>query len=438
MRFSAPPPRRLGARSSALSFAAISLCLTGCPGDDGETGASGESSSTTDDPTETSDTNPSTTMTTTVSDTTSASADTTDGSTTDVSTTTDAPTTGETTASDSSSSGGGSSGGSSGGSTSGGPACGDGVIGGDEVCDGDDLGGADCTSEGFAGGTLACLEDCSGFDTSSCDAAGNACADEFLAEIGAPALIGNTEMEDDDLDGSCGGAGGNDLVVEFTAPEAGTYAFDTYGSDFDTEIALFTDCDGATELACNDDFGGTLQSQVILDMRAGQVVLVMIDGFNGSVGNVSLNIGPPPVCGDDVAVPPAEYCDGTDIAGMTCAGLGLGGDTPTCAADCSAFDITSCDPPTGYGNCWVVPGPVICTADEQCVLDGLGGALCLEFDCVDVSDCGPALPTGTAAPTCEDLNADGSGECYLSCELGETCPDGMVCNTGVFCAWPMP
>ena len=37
-----------------------------------------------------------------------------------------------------------------------------------EVCDGTDLGGAVCTDQGCTGGTLACLSDCTGFDTSGC------------------------------------------------------------------------------------------------------------------------------------------------------------------------------------------------------------------------------------------------------------------------------
>jgi hypothetical protein len=46
--------------------------------------------------------------------------------------------------------------------------CGNDVIEGDEVCDGSDLGGETCQSQGFDGGTLACNGDCQGFDTSGC------------------------------------------------------------------------------------------------------------------------------------------------------------------------------------------------------------------------------------------------------------------------------
>ena len=46
--------------------------------------------------------------------------------------------------------------------------CGDHAAEPPEVCDGTDLTGQDCVSQGFGGGTLTCLSDCSGFDTSAC------------------------------------------------------------------------------------------------------------------------------------------------------------------------------------------------------------------------------------------------------------------------------
>ncbi len=46
--------------------------------------------------------------------------------------------------------------------------CGDGVINGEEVCDGEDLGEQTCKALGFDYGELACLPDCTGFDTSGC------------------------------------------------------------------------------------------------------------------------------------------------------------------------------------------------------------------------------------------------------------------------------
>lgn len=53
------------------------------------------------------------------------------------------------------------------------PGCGNDLVDGYDLCDGQDLAGHDCVSRGFTGGTLACLADCSGFDTSGCNTCGN-------------------------------------------------------------------------------------------------------------------------------------------------------------------------------------------------------------------------------------------------------------------------
>lgn len=53
--------------------------------------------------------------------------------------------------------------------------CGNDEIEGTEVCDGTDLGGETCSSQGFVGGTLACNEECDGFITSGCW--DNSCSD---------------------------------------------------------------------------------------------------------------------------------------------------------------------------------------------------------------------------------------------------------------------
>ncbi len=49
--------------------------------------------------------------------------------------------------------------------------CGNNLKEGTEICDGTDLGGQTCTTQGFASGTLACTSHCQSFDTSSCTSA---------------------------------------------------------------------------------------------------------------------------------------------------------------------------------------------------------------------------------------------------------------------------
>ena len=51
------------------------------------------------------------------------------------------------------------------------PVCGNNLIEVSEACDGTDLGGETCVSQGYDSGILSCLSDCSGFDTSGCSVA---------------------------------------------------------------------------------------------------------------------------------------------------------------------------------------------------------------------------------------------------------------------------
>jgi hypothetical protein len=52
--------------------------------------------------------------------------------------------------------------------------CGDNLREGTETCDGPQLGGQTCVSQGFDGGTLACNATCNGYNTAGCTECGNA------------------------------------------------------------------------------------------------------------------------------------------------------------------------------------------------------------------------------------------------------------------------
>ncbi len=64
--------------------------------------------------------------------------------------------------------------------------CGDGVREGTEVCDDLDLGDADCVSQGFSGGVLGCLADCTGFDTTACT---NTTNNTTPGHVGDPCML---------------------------------------------------------------------------------------------------------------------------------------------------------------------------------------------------------------------------------------------------------
>jgi hypothetical protein len=90
----------------------------------------------------------------------------------------------------------------------------------------------------------------------------------------------------------CGAAGGPDHTLRFTAPATGEYLFDTFGSTLDTMLSVGLDCDSDDLLQCNDDTGGS-QSEVELDLVAGQTALIVVEGENGTTGNWILNITAP-------------------------------------------------------------------------------------------------------------------------------------------------
>lgn len=164
-------------------------------------------------------------------------------------------------------------------------ACGNGVVEGVEVCDGVDLAGEDCTTQGFDVGTLACAAGCNAFDTAGCSLD---CAEQNLgSSVGSPVASGSTVGEDEDLAQSCG-AGGVDFVLRFTAPAAATFQFDTAGSSYDTVLSLHAMCGGAAA-ACNDD-NVDLTSLLTYPMGAGQEVLIAVSGYSGATGSWVLNI----------------------------------------------------------------------------------------------------------------------------------------------------
>lgn len=58
------------------------------------------------------------------------------------------------------------------------PQCGNGIVEGDEACDGAEFAGAvDCSSEGFVGGTIGCAADCT-IDVTGCDNCGDGIKDD--------------------------------------------------------------------------------------------------------------------------------------------------------------------------------------------------------------------------------------------------------------------
>ena len=78
----------------------------------------------------------------------------------------------------------------------------------------------------------------------------------------------------------CVDGGADDLSFTWTAPADGWYAFSTFGSDYDTALQVQEGCGGAV-LGCNDDTEG-LTSQVVLELTGGELVTVVVDGYDSA------------------------------------------------------------------------------------------------------------------------------------------------------------
>jgi hypothetical protein len=73
---------------------------------------------------------------------------------------------------------------------------------------------------------------------------------------------------------------GRDVTFQWTAPSMGTWRFDTTGSDYDTVLHVRDGVCGATVLGCDDDSASNYASRTDVSLRAGQVVTVVVSGFN--------------------------------------------------------------------------------------------------------------------------------------------------------------
>lgn len=90
---------------------------------------------------------------------------------------------------------------------------------------------------------------------------------------------------------------GNGVWYQFTPAFSGQVVVDTFGSDFDTGLALYSGACGAlTEVACNDDTGG-LTSQIAAGVSAGTTYYILAGGYSGYTGHLLIHLAltAPPV-----------------------------------------------------------------------------------------------------------------------------------------------
>lgn len=118
---------------------------------------------------------------------------------------------------------------------------------------------------------------------------GNACVVSGLSgTTNGHSRTASGELDEPDHDKTLGPT--NSVWWTWTAPQPGTLRVDTFGSDFDTVLAVYT---GSTvgaliEVAWADDFDGA-QSQVDAPVSAGAAYYVAVDGFGVDTGIITLN-----------------------------------------------------------------------------------------------------------------------------------------------------
>jgi hypothetical protein len=104
---------------------------------------------------------------------------------------------------------------------------------------------------------------------------------------------------------------GHTVWYEFTSSADTRINANTFGSDYDTGIAVYTGAQGdLTQIACNDDFNSS-QSSVTFDAVAGETYFIMVGGYGSAAGNLIFNVdvGQPPL-EVDLTVNPAGSVDG--------------------------------------------------------------------------------------------------------------------------------
>jgi len=88
-----------------------------------------------------------------------------------------------------------------------------------------------------------------------------------------------------------GDAGGKSVWWLWTAPFSGTVSINTFGSNFDTLLGIYTGgaVSSLSEVVSNDDSGFGLQSLVTFSATAGTTYMIAVDGYAAASGSIVLS-----------------------------------------------------------------------------------------------------------------------------------------------------
>jgi hypothetical protein len=291
------------------------------------------------------------------------------------------------------------------------PGCGNGVIDGDDVCDGDDLDEVECTTLGFMSGAVGCLADCSGLDTSKCVEYPARCGDGQAQE---PEVCDGVDV----AGASCitqgfdsGALGCQDDCAAFDTSECGTCGNVIVEGDeacddlallgqtcltqgFDNgQIACAADCMGFDTSGCGvcgDDLAAAAEPCDGADL-AGQTCPTQ--GFDSGTLACNMSCSAFDVAGCGICgngqTDGDELCDGVALDGASCVSQGFDSGTLACDAGCGAFATAGCGT-CGNGS---IDGAESCDGlnldGQSCMSLGLGAGVlaCLPSCLYDFTDC---------------------------------------------------
>ncbi len=140
------------------------------------------------------------------------------------------------------------------------------------------------------------------------------CANAYVLACG-DSVVGETLTATDS-----GGNAAPDVFYKFTGTGSAqlvTISLCGGGTDYDSVLRVFDDCDLANELAFNDDFCG-LQSEVTFVSDGTSTYYIMVEGFGSNSGNFSLDVTcteplPNDDCGGAIAVSCGDSVTGTTV-----------------------------------------------------------------------------------------------------------------------------
>jgi hypothetical protein len=191
----------------------------------------------------------------------------------------------------------------------------------------------------------------------------------------------------DDAAASCGGSGGADVMVLFTAPDAGRWRFGLSNTAFDTVLSVFDGCGGA-ELACADTDAA---EAVAVELAAGQQVIVVVDGADNGQGVYRLDATLAPDVESDCVDGLDDDVDGlTDCLDAECAS------EPVCVEVCDDGVDNNAD---GLVDCSDARCSAEAHCEAPCAVGELAGALPISFYDSTVGG------GDDSAPSCQSLSS---------------------------------